>query len=71
MSVTMMDEKVEFSVTVKAVPCKGGGCEGAVEEIPVVAQADSMEDLHAAVSDGVNVLIRRALTAVKFKSENR
>ena len=51
MSTTVLKETVGFPVTVKVVSCKAGGYAWATEGLPLVGQADTIEDIPALVSE--------------------
>ncbi len=69
MSVTI--QKVEHPVTVKVTDCEGGGYAWVVEDLRLVGQADTMEDLHAMVKEDVSTLLKWLANRYDFQSEMR
>lgn len=72
MSVTMMEKTVEVPVTVKVVPCAAGGFAWTLKDDdfpPIIGQADSMDDISASVSEGMQAYMKLVLSSYNVQSE--
>ena len=72
MSVTMMEDIVAVTVTVKVVPCAAGGFAWALKDDdfpPIIGQADNMNDVSTVVSEGIQAYMKLVLSRYKVQSE--
>ena len=71
MSTTVLEETAGVPVTVTVAKCKDGSYAWVVKDLHLIGQADTMEDIQAAVSAGVTDLCKILASRFDLESENR